>query len=57
MREPLEEGVEGIQSTLEHSFSWQAINKKIRENMNRTRRGVIDLVVMGHKETSIDYSS
>ena len=57
MREPLEEGVEGIQSTLEHSFSWQAINKKIRENMNITRRGVIDLVVMGHKETSIDYSS
>jgi len=49
--------MEGIQSTLEHSFSWQAINKKIRENMNITRRGVIDLVVIRHKETSIDYSS
>jgi hypothetical protein len=57
LREPLEEGVEGIQSTLEHSFSWQAINKKSTENMNITRRDVIDLVVMGHKETSIDYSS
>jgi hypothetical protein len=53
----LEEGAEGIQSTLEHSFSRQAINNKSKDNMNITRRGVVDPAVMGRKETSFDYSS